>query len=219
MIWATVSSRSCFCWPYRAFPSLAAKNIINLISVLTIWWDPCIESSLVLLEEGVCYDLCILLEKAMAPHSSTLAWKIPWTEEPDRLQCMGSLGVGHNWVTSLSLFTFMHWRRKWQSTPVFLPGESQGQGSRWAAVYGIAQSRTRLKQLSSLAAVHSLGKTWLAFALLHSVLQGQMCLLLQVSLDFLLLCSSPLWWEGHLFLVLVLEGLVGHHRTVQLLQH
>ena len=68
-------------------------------------------------------------EKAMAPHSSTLAWKIPWTEEPGGLQSMGSLLVGHNWVTSLSLFTFMHWRRKWQPTPVFLPGESQGQGS------------------------------------------------------------------------------------------
>ena len=68
-------------------------------------------------------------EKAMAPHSSTLAWKIPWTEEPGRLQSIGSLGVGHDRVTSLSLFTFMHWRRKWQPTPVFLPGESQGRGS------------------------------------------------------------------------------------------
>ena len=63
----------------------------------------------------------------MAPHSSTLAWKIPWTEEPGRLQSMGSRRVGHNCVTSLSLFTFMHWRRTWQPTPVFLPGESQGQ--------------------------------------------------------------------------------------------
>ena len=65
----------------------------------------------------------------MAPHSSTLAWKIPWTEEPSRLQSMGSLRVGHDWATSLSLFTFMHWRRKWQPTPVFLPGESHGQRS------------------------------------------------------------------------------------------
>ena len=65
----------------------------------------------------------------MAPHSSTLAWKIPWAEEPGRLQSMGLLRVRHDWVTSLSLFTFMHWRRKWQPTPVFLPGESQGQGS------------------------------------------------------------------------------------------
>ena len=65
----------------------------------------------------------------MAPHSSTLAWKVPWREEPGRLQSMGLLRVRHNWATSLSLFTFMHWRRKWQPTPVFLPGESQGQGS------------------------------------------------------------------------------------------
>ena len=123
MIW--VSSRSCFCWLYRTFPSLAAKNIMNLISVLTIWWCPFVESSLVLLEKDVCYDQCILLAKL------------------------------------------------------------------------------------------------LAFDLLHFVLQGQTWLLLQVSLDFLLLHSSPLWWKGHLFWVLVLEGLVGLHRIIQLqlLQH
>ena len=61
--WATVSSWSCFCWLYRASPSLAAKNIINLTLVLSIWWCPCVESSLVLLEEGVCYDQCIFLAK------------------------------------------------------------------------------------------------------------------------------------------------------------
>ena len=65
----------------------------------------------------------------MAPHSSTLAWKIPWMEEPGRLQSMGSLRLEHDRATSLSLFTFLHWRRKWQPTPVFLAGESQGQGS------------------------------------------------------------------------------------------
>ena len=69
------------------------------------------------------------LEKAMAPHSSILAWKIPWAEEPGGLQSMGSLRVGHESVTSLSLFTFMQWKRKWQSAPVFLPGESQ---ERWS---------------------------------------------------------------------------------------
>ena len=68
-------------------------------------------------------------EKAVAPHSSTFAWKILWTEEPGRLQSMGSQRVRHDRATSLSLFTFMHWRRKWQPTPVFLPGESQGQGT------------------------------------------------------------------------------------------
>ena len=65
----------------------------------------------------------------MATHSSTLAWKIPWMEEPGRLQSMGSLRVRHDWATSLLLFTVTHWRRKWQPTPAFLPGESQGRGS------------------------------------------------------------------------------------------
>ena len=68
----------------------------------------------------------------MAPHSSTLAWKIPWTEEPGRLQSMGSLRVGQDSATSLSLFTFMYWSRKWQPTPVFLPEESQG----WVSLMG-----------------------------------------------------------------------------------
>ena len=65
----------------------------------------------------------------MATHSSTLAWKIAWAEEPGTLKSMGSPRLGHDWVTLLSLFTFMHWRRKWQPTPIFLPGESQGQRS------------------------------------------------------------------------------------------
>ena len=65
----------------------------------------------------------------MAPHSSTLAWKIPWTEEPGRLQSMGLQRVRNDGATSRSLFTIMHWRRKWQPTAVFLPGESQGRGS------------------------------------------------------------------------------------------
>ena len=110
MIWDTVSSQSSSCWLYRASPSLAAKNIINLISVLTFWWYLCVESSLVLLEEGVCWPVC------------------------------------------------------------------------------------------------SLGKTLLAFALLHSVLQDQICLLLQVFLDFLLLHSYPLEWNGHLFFGRVHHG-------------
>ena len=85
-----------------------------------------------------------MLDKALAPRSSTLARKIPWTEESSRLQSTGSLRV-----VSLFLFPFMHWRRKWQPTPVFLPGESQGWRSLVAAICGVAQSRTRLKRLSS----------------------------------------------------------------------
>ena len=85
----------------------------------------------------------------MAPHSNTLAWKIPWTEEPGGLQSMGSRRVGHDWVTH---FHF----------PLSCIGEGNGnplqcsclenprdRGAWWAAIYGVAQSQTRLKQLSS----------------------------------------------------------------------
>ena len=98
----------------RVFSNTKFKSISS--SVLSFLFSP---------------PLTSILEKAMAPHSSTLAWKIPWVEEPGRLQSMGSLRIKHDWVTWLSLFTFMHWRRKWQPTPVFLPGESQG---RWLLV-------------------------------------------------------------------------------------
>ena len=85
----------------------------------------------------------------MAPHSSTLVWKIPWTEEPGRLQSMGSLRVGHNWATSLSLFTFMHWRRKCNPLQCSCLENPRDGGAWWAAVHGVSQSRTRLKWLSS----------------------------------------------------------------------
>ena len=78
-----------------------------------------------------------------------------------RLQSMGLLRVRHDWGTSLSLFTFMHWRRKWQPTPVFLPGESHGRKAWWAAVHGVAQSRTRLKRLSSSSRRNRLGMPWM----------------------------------------------------------
>ena len=91
--------------------------------------------------------LYIITEKAMATHSSTLAWKIPWMEEPGRLQSMESLRVGQDWVNSLSLFTFMHCRRKWQPTPVFLPGKSQGRGS---LVGGLLWGRTELDMTEAI---------------------------------------------------------------------
>ena len=88
-------------------------------------------------------------EKAMTPHSSTLAWKIPWMEEPGRLRSMGSRRVGHDRATSLSLSTScigegngnpLQWSR--------LENPRDG-GAWWADVYGVTQSRTRLKWLSS----------------------------------------------------------------------
>ena len=94
-------------------------------------------------------DLEELMEKVMATHSSTLAWKIPWMEEPGRLQSMGLLRVRHDWVTSLSLFTFMHWRRKWQPLQCSCLENPRDGGPWWAAVYGVTQSWTRLKWLSN----------------------------------------------------------------------
>ena len=96
----------------------------------------------------------MLIEKAMAPYSSILAWKIPWMEEPGGLQSMGSRRVGHDWTTSLSLFTCMHWRRKWQPTPVFLPGESQ----EWGSLVGCRLwGRSELDMTSDSAATAAAG--------------------------------------------------------------
>ena len=81
----------------------------------------------------------------MAPHFSTLTWKIPWMEEPGGLQSMGSLRVGHDWATSLSRIG------EGNGNPLqcsCLENPRDG-GAWWAAVYGVAQSQTRLKQLSS----------------------------------------------------------------------
>ena len=88
-----------------------------------------------------------IMEKSMVTHSSTLAWKIPWMEEPGRLQSMGLRRVGHNWVTSLSLLCI----GEGNGNPLqcsCLENPRDG-GAWWAAVYGVAWSRTQLKQLSS----------------------------------------------------------------------
>ena len=108
---------------------LSGKAEITFINTNTIFIPPMLYwvghdwSNLVVV------GVCCIAEKAGATHSSALAWKIPWMEEPGGLQSMWSVRVGHDWAISLSLFTFMHWRRKWQPTPVFLPGEFQGQRS------------------------------------------------------------------------------------------
>ena len=92
----------------------------------------------------------------MAPHSSTLAWKIPWTEEPGRLQSMGSLRVGQNWATSLSLFTFMHGEGNGNPLQCSCLENPWDGGAWWAAVYGVTQSGTRLKWLSIAMSVKNL---------------------------------------------------------------
>ena len=89
--------------------------------------------------------LFLISEKAMATHSSTLAWNIPWMEEPGRLQSMGSRRVGHDWVTSLSCIG------EGNGNPLqcsCLENPRDGEAW-WAAVYGVARSQTQLKRLSS----------------------------------------------------------------------
>ena len=88
-------------------------------------------------------------EKAVAPHSSTLAWKIPGTEEPGRLQSMGSLRVVHDWVTWLSLFLSCIGEGNGNPLQCSCLENPRDRGAWWAAVCGVAQSQTRLKWLSS----------------------------------------------------------------------
>ena len=115
-----------------------------------------------------CIILEINLEKAIAPHSSTLAWKIAWAEEPGGLQFMESQRVGQDWATSLSLFTFMHWRGKWlQCSCLENPGDGRAW---WAAVSGVAQSQTWLKRVSS-----SSSRDQLVLAELHWVRIKYIC--------------------------------------------
>ena len=122
-------------WEMEYFPPYQSTTDVTVIDNCSHdrWWAGGPGGS----QEGknTCHPANIT-EKTMAPHSSTLAWKIPWTEEPGRLQSLGSLRVGVDWVTSLSLFTFMHWRRKWKPTPVFLLGEFRG----WRSLVGCLPS-------------------------------------------------------------------------------
>ena len=78
----------------------------------------------------------------MAPHSNTLAWKIPWTEEPGRLQSMGSLRVRHDFTFT---FHFHALEKEMATHSSTLAWRIPDRGAWWAAIYGVAQSRTRLK--------------------------------------------------------------------------
>ena len=88
-------------------------------------------------------------EKAVAPHSSTLAWKIPWTEEPGRLQSMGSLRVRHDWATSCSLFTFMIGEGNGNPLHCSCLENPRDRGAWWSAICVVAHSGIWLKWLSS----------------------------------------------------------------------
>ena len=124
------------------------------------------------------------LEKAMAPHSSALAWKIPWMEKPGRLQSMGSLRVGHNWMTSLSLFTGEIGEGNGNPLQCSCLENPRDGGAWWAAVYGVAQSQTRLKWLSSSRSAGNNDGTWLPRTFLSPTLSTRCHG--EISLPFLL---------------------------------
>ena len=95
----------------------------------------------------------ISMEKAMAPHSSILAWKIPWTEEPGRLQSMASRRIEHNWATSLHFSLSCIGEGNGNPLQCSCVENPRDRGAWWAAIYGVAQNQTRLKQLSSSSSI------------------------------------------------------------------
>ena len=142
-------------WPFHSCTRIYFKCVLNVYRKHWLCsWTRCAVFILSIRQLGLSVSQnCAFLQCYSGEGNGTplqySCLENPWTEEPGGLQSLGSLRVGHDWATSLSLFSFMHWRSlKWQPTPVFLPGESQGQRSLVGCVYGVAQSRTRLKQLS-----------------------------------------------------------------------
>ena len=126
----------------------------------------------------------------MAPHSSILAWKIPWTEEPSGLQSMGLWRVRHNWATSLSRIG------EGNGNPLkcsCLENPRDG-GAWWAAIYGVAQSRTRLKRLSS-----SSSKAWKGLSNLLKISQ------MRSKLE--LWTCAMLIWNERISLVRIIAGM------------
>ena len=159
---------------------------------------------------SISVPLALFSEKAMAPHSSTLAWKIPWTEEPCRLQSMGSPRIGHDWATSLSLFTFLHWRRKWQPTPMFLPGESLGRGSLvgcrlWGPTESDTTEATQQQQQGSIivfsSRCHQGSPRWILWVpqSMHFQFQIYARNVLKIHSDVFTLCKNR--WQISLFYV------------------
>ena len=111
-------------------------------------------------------QICHLCLTIRAPHSSTLAWKIPCTEEPGGLQSMGSLRVGHDWATSFHFSLSCIGEGNGNPLQHCCLENPRDGGAWWAAVYGVTQSRTRLKRLSS-SSIHPLNMAKKLFFNLH----------------------------------------------------
>ena len=147
--WIWVNSRS---WWWTGRPGvlrfMGLQRVGHDWATELHWTEVCVSEDYRMTSRIWCH-LTSNPEKAMAPYSSILAWKIPWTEEPGRLQSMGSLGVRHDWVTSLSLFISCIGEGNGNPLQCSCLENLRDGGAWWAAVSGVAQSRTWLKQLSS----------------------------------------------------------------------
>ena len=119
---------------------------VNFFMCYILWW---VHIAFIMKNVTKILNLHHIKKKAMAPHSSTLAWKIPWMEEPGRLQSMGSLRVGHDWATSLHFSLSCIGEGNGNPLQCSCLENPRDGGASWAAIYGVAQSRTRLKRLSS----------------------------------------------------------------------
>ena len=204
MIWATVSSWSCFCWLYRASPSLTAKNIVNLISVLTIWWCPCVESCLVLFS-SVQFSHSVV-SNSLRPHESQHARPpcpsptpgVHSNSRPSSHSCHPAISSSvvpfSSCPQSLPESVFsnestlrVRWPKYWSFSFSISPSnEHPGLISfrmDWLDLLAVQGTLKSLGRGCLLWLVHFLGKILLVFALLHSAFQGQICLLFHYYKD------------------------------------
>ena len=113
--------RSYFCWLHIASPSSATKNLINLISVLTIWWCPCVKWSLVLLKKIICYDQCIFLAEFSWPSQITASswWMhLHISMKLRTMPCHVGLPKRQTGHSREFWQNVVHWRREWQTTSI-----------------------------------------------------------------------------------------------------
>ena len=200
---------------------LSFKNLLRLNFWPKMW--SIVENVPCALEWVFCcfwMECSVYRRRQWQPTPVLLPWKIPWTEEPGRLQFMGSLRVRHNWATSLSLSHI---------------GEGNGNplqcsclenprdwGAWWAAIYGVAQSRRRLKRLSSSSSVYiAIKSIWynvwfnVCVSLLIFFLDDMLSIVVRGMLKFstiIMLLSVPLfmtvsicltYWDAHMLSVYI----------------
>ena len=155
--WKTEARKRAFKWHKVRVYTILKYSFVVVQSLSHVWlfatpWTAARQASLsftISAKWCLCFLICYLEEKAMAPHSSTLAWKIPWMGEPGRLQSMGSRRAGHNRATSLSLSLSCIGEGNGNPLQYSCLENPRDGGAWWAAVCGVAQSQTLTEMISS----------------------------------------------------------------------